>query len=58
MTRWTALLDPDCPDVELFIDGLFEDPPIGAVIDDVIEDFTTNHHAHCVRCNAYKPQIP
>jgi hypothetical protein len=54
--RYHAPLDPDCPEVFKFYDGLFNDPmthAMGAPTDDICEGFERKHRARCKRCQEY-----
>ncbi len=49
MNRFYYPLDPNCPDVASFFDGLFNDPmtaAMGAPVDDISE-------GKCCRCQAW-----
>ena len=55
MSRWYAPLDPDCPEVEHFMDALWSDPMTAAsgVGDEIADDFERRHRRTCERCQAY-----
>jgi hypothetical protein len=54
--RYHAPLDPECPDVAKFIEGLYNDPmtvAMGAPVDEIMEYFEAKHRAKCKRCQDY-----
>ncbi len=54
--RWVLPLDPGCPSVKRFRDGLYGDPmtrAMGAPIDDIEEGFAGKHRVTCGRCQEY-----
>ena len=56
MPRWRAPLDPECPRVREFVDGLMDDPmthAMGAPVDDIMEGFEAKHRGDCKRCQEY-----
>ncbi len=56
MSHWHAPLDPDCPEVRKFMDGLFGDPmteAMGAPTDDIVLAFEGKHRGKCERCQEY-----
>lgn len=57
MPRWFMPLDPECPTVQQFMEGLYDDPYTSVVpsdvIGDVTEDFRTRHLRQCKRCQEY-----
>jgi len=56
MPRWHAPVDPNCPAVDDFMSGLFDDPmtmAMGAPVDDICEGFERKHRVKCARCQAF-----
>ena len=54
--RWVYPLDPECPKVKAFRDGLYNDPmtkAMGAPVDDIEEGFASKHRVDCKRCQEY-----
>ena len=54
--RYRAPLDPECSQVRVFLDQLFDDPmteAMGAPTDDIVEGFERRHRRLCKRCQEY-----
>jgi hypothetical protein len=56
MPRHVYPLDPACPEVRKFMDGLTNDPmtwATGAPIDNIVEGFEKKHRRKCERCREF-----
>lgn len=57
MFQWHAPIDPGCPKVEQFYNGLYGDPMSdyvpGDVLEDISQDFEKRHRADCRHCQEY-----
>lgn len=52
--RWHMPLDPSCPKVRDFSEGLITDPMSKyAPIDEIMERFEQDHRPTCKRCTIY-----
>lgn len=53
--RYHAPLDPECPDVAAFCEGLDDDPisQTCGCMDEITADFESRHRSHCQRCQEY-----
>jgi hypothetical protein len=54
--RWVYPIDPDCPEVAEFYEGLYGDPmtaAMGAPVGDISQGFDNSHRAGCERCQEY-----
>jgi hypothetical protein len=56
MNHWNFPLDPECPSVADFREGLYGDPmtaAMGAPTDEIEEGFARQHRVKCERCREY-----
>jgi hypothetical protein len=52
--KWHAPLDPSCPKVKDFTEGLFNDPMSRyAPLDEIMDAWEAKHRGKCTRCQEY-----
>jgi hypothetical protein len=54
--RWVYPVDPDCPEVAEYYEGLYGDPlgaAMGAPLGEIARGFDARHMAECERCQEF-----